>query len=199
MVNPDMYDTVISGKRALGLVILAAALVLGGPGTVRSETLKVGQPNQFLYPDPDFASPTLCPLPLGAEVTALLTAGFWRKVDYRGRKGWAPGQAFPQLKPVPGNLPGLLNGGGVKMKDHEEVALAGKAEKMPPPRIPCVGAMEKVHGDQTLYRDPDLGGSPVGKIPHRARVKMLALTGEWCKVDYQGMKGWLPFKGLSSR
>jgi len=106
-------------------VALAALLLAAGPGW--AETLKVSQPNQQLYPDPDFSSTPLAPVPVGAEVTVQRQAGDWYKVDFQGKIGWIHRLAFPQAKaPSRFSLPSLLTGGAVKETTSDEVALAGK-------------------------------------------------------------------------
>ena len=115
----------------IGLLALALVALFLEPGTARSETLKVGTPNQVIYPDPDFASPPLGPVPLGSEVKNLLTAGDWFKVRYQNRKGWMNRNAFPQLRTLPKDMPGLLTGAGVKPGSHDEAALGVKGERMP--------------------------------------------------------------------
>lgn len=107
------------------LILTLAALLLAGP--VVAESLKVSQPNQQLYPDPDFAGTPLAPVPVGAEVSVLRQAGDWYKVDFQGKTGWIHRQAFPRAKaPSKFSLPSLLTGGPVKETTSDEVALAGK-------------------------------------------------------------------------
>jgi hypothetical protein len=114
-------------KGAGGLLALGLALVLLWAGAAWGETLKVTQPNQSLYPDPDFASSPRSPVPVDSEVTVLRQAGDWYKVDFQGKTGWMHRQAFPQAQaPSKFSLPGLLFGGPVKETTSDEVALAGK-------------------------------------------------------------------------
>ncbi len=108
----------------LGLILLALLLL---PGIAMGETLKVTQPNQSLYPDPDFAGTPVCPVPVGAELNVERQAGDWYKVEYQGTAGWINRQAFPA--PAKGSkfgLPGLLFGAPVKETSSDEAALAGK-------------------------------------------------------------------------
>jgi len=103
------------------------ALVFLVPGLGWGEVLKVTQPNQSLYPDPDFSSTPVAPVPQGAEVNVERQAGDWYKVEYQGKSGWINRQAFPA--PRAGSkmsLPGLLFGAPVKQTSSDEVALAGK-------------------------------------------------------------------------
>jgi len=115
-------------KRSVRYVLaLGLALALLMPGTSWGEVLKVTQPNQSLYPDPDFASTPIAPVPEGAEVNVERQAGDWYKVEYQGKAGWLNRQAFPA--PQAGskfNLPGMLFGTPVKQTSSDEVALAGK-------------------------------------------------------------------------
>jgi hypothetical protein len=115
-------------KSALWLSTLMLALALLGPGTVWGETLEVIQPNQYLYPDPDFAGTPMGAVPEGSRVQVLRQAGDWYKVNYQGMEGWLNRQAFPAPKTPPSglNLPGLLFGAPVKQTSSDEVALAGK-------------------------------------------------------------------------
>jgi hypothetical protein len=109
------------------LLALGLFLVLLIPGTGWGEVLKVAQPNQSLYPDPDFGSTPVASLPEGAELNVERQAGDWYKVEYQGTVGWINRQAFGQ--PQTGsklNLPGLLFGKPVKETSSDEVALAGK-------------------------------------------------------------------------
>jgi hypothetical protein len=108
-------------------LVLGLALVFLVPGVGWGEVLKVTQPNQSLYPDPDFASTPVAPVPVGAEVNVERQAGDWYKVEYQGKSGWINRQAFPA--PQTGSkmsLPGLLFGAPVKQTSSDEVALAGK-------------------------------------------------------------------------
>jgi hypothetical protein len=121
--------TQIFGKKAVGvLVALGLALLLLGPGPVRAETLEVIQPNQSLYPEPDFAGAPVGVVPQGARVQVVRQAGDWYKVNYQGMEGWLHRQAFPAPPPKSGglNLPGLLFGAPAKETSSDEVALAGK-------------------------------------------------------------------------
>jgi hypothetical protein len=114
-------------KSARYLLALGLALALLGPATCWGEVLKVVQPNQSLYPDPDFASTPVAPVPVGAEVNVERQAGDWYKVEYQGKTGWINRQAFPP--PATGSkfsLGGLLTGTPVKQTSSDEVALAGK-------------------------------------------------------------------------
>jgi hypothetical protein len=108
-------------------LVLGLALVFLVPGLGWGEVLKVTQPNQALYPDPDFGSTPVAPVPVGAEVNVERQAGDWYKVEYQGKTGWINRQAFPA--PQAGakmSLPGLLFGAPVKQTSSDEVALAGK-------------------------------------------------------------------------
>ncbi len=114
-------------KAARVLLALGLALFLLGPAAVRAETLEVVQPNQYLYPDPDFAGSPMGAVPQGSRVQVERQAGDWYKVKYQGMEGWLHRQAFPAPKPQSGfNLPGLLFGAPVKQTSSDEVALAGK-------------------------------------------------------------------------
>jgi hypothetical protein len=106
---------------------LGLALVFLVPGLGWGEVLKVTQPNQSLYPDPDFASTPIAPVPVGAEVNVERQVGDWYKVEYQGKSGWINRQAFPT--PQAGSkmsLSGLLFGAPVQQTSSDEVALAGK-------------------------------------------------------------------------
>jgi hypothetical protein len=112
-----------------GVLFLALALLamLSLPGVAWSETLKVCQPNQCLYPDPDFSGAPIMTVPEGAAVNVHNQAGDWYKVEYQGKVGWINRQAFPT--PESGskfNLPGMLFGAPVKETSSDEAALAGK-------------------------------------------------------------------------
>lgn len=108
----------------LFLALLALWLL---PGIALGQTMKVTQPNQSLYPDPDFAGTPVASVPAGAEVTVLQQSGDWYQVDYQGTRGWLNRQAFPAPAARGGlNLPGLLLGAPVKETSSDEVALAGK-------------------------------------------------------------------------
>jgi hypothetical protein len=121
-VRPRVHSRFVRYGLALGL-----ALVLLIPGTGWGEVLKVTQPNQSLYPDPDFASTPVAPVPVGAEVNVESQAGDWYKVTYQDKTGWLNRQAVFQPAARPKfNLPGLLFGTPVKQTSSDEVALAGK-------------------------------------------------------------------------
>lgn len=114
-------------KSAVWIAMLGLAFLLSGPGLGRCETLKVCQPNQCLYPDPDFAGAPIMPVPEGAAVNVHSQAGDWYKVEYQGQVGWIHRQAFPA--PSAGSkfsLSGLLGGAPVKGTSSDEAALAGK-------------------------------------------------------------------------
>lgn len=113
-------------KKSICLALGLAVLLLAG-GAALAETMKVSQPNQQLFPDPDFASTPLASVPVGAEVSVIRQAGDWYKVEFQGKSGWMHRQAFPQAKaPAKLSLPSLLTGGAVKQATSDEVALAGK-------------------------------------------------------------------------
>jgi hypothetical protein len=115
-------------KKAAGLLVaLGLALLVLGPGTGWAETLEVTQPNQYLYPDPDFAGTPMGAVPAGSRVQVIRQAGDWYKVNYQGMEGWLNRQAFPTPQAAPKfSLPGLLFGAPVKETSSDEVALAGK-------------------------------------------------------------------------
>jgi len=115
-----------SGICFLTLALLALLLL---PGIARGETMKVTQPNQSLYPDPDFAGAPIATVPQGADVNVQQQSGDWYKVEYQGKSGWMNRQAFPAPAPAAGskfNLPGMLFGAPVKETSSDEAALAGK-------------------------------------------------------------------------
>jgi hypothetical protein len=117
----------ISLKIVRYLLALVLALVFLIPGTGWGEVLKVAQPDQSLYPDPDFASTPVAPVPEGAEVNVETQAGDWYKVAYQGKTGWLNRQAFGKPQAATGfSLTGLLTGKPVKETSSDEVALAGK-------------------------------------------------------------------------
>ena len=114
-------------KRAVWLLALGLAMCLWGPVPGWGETLKVTQANQSLYPSADFAGTPVAPVPQGAEVNVVEKAGDWYKVEYEGKTGWLPRQAFPTTQAAPKiPLGGILFGGPVKETKSDEVALAGK-------------------------------------------------------------------------
>ena len=122
-----MQRLVRDSKFARYLLALGLALVVLMPAAGWGEVLKVSQPNQSLYPDPDFASTPVGTVPEGAEVNVERQAGDWYKVEYQGKTGWINRQAFPP--PPTGSkfsLSGLLTGTPVKQTSSDEVALAGK-------------------------------------------------------------------------
>ena len=109
------------------LMVLGLAVWLLGPAPVWGETLKVTQPNQSLYPSADFGSPPIGPVPTGAEVNVVQQDGEWYRVEYQGKTGWLPRQAFPA--PQTGSkfpIGSILFGGPVRETKSDEVALAGK-------------------------------------------------------------------------
>jgi hypothetical protein len=122
MVRTKIHSRFVRYGLALGL-----ALVLLMPGIGWGEVLKVTQPNQSLYPDPDFASTPIIPVPVGAEVNVESQAGDWYKVTYQDKVGWLNRQAVVQpAARAKFNLPALLFGTPVKQTSSDEVALAGK-------------------------------------------------------------------------
>jgi hypothetical protein len=186
-------------RPGLWIAALLAALFLQ-PGIAPGETLKVGTPNQVLYPDPDFAGTPLGPVPLGSEVDSLLARGDWFKVSYQDRKGWMNRSAFPQLKKLPGNLPGLLSGEGVKPGGYDEVALGGKAERMPSKELIEMEDRRMIlKRNQPLYPDPDPAGNPIGSVPAGEKVLVKTEAGDWCKVQFNNQLGWLPKEALNFR
>jgi hypothetical protein len=113
-----------SGRWFLVLVLPA---LLWLPGIALGETLKVCQPNQCIYPDPDFAGTPVAPVPEGAAVNVLEQKGDWYKVEYQGKSGWINRQAFPATSTGPKfSLGGLLGLAPVKETSSDEAALAGK-------------------------------------------------------------------------
>jgi uncharacterized protein YgiM (DUF1202 family) len=101
----------------LALLLLAATLSWAA-------TLKVAQPDQRLYPDPDLTSPVLATLPQGAEVLVLRQLGAWYKVDYQGKKGWAEQVTF--------RFPDLLSPEPVKDGKGEDAVIGGMAKRKSP-------------------------------------------------------------------
>ena len=122
-----MQRLVRYSKSVRYLLALGLALVVLMPAAGWGEVLKVSQPNQSLYPDPDFGSTPVGTVPEGAEVNVERQAGDWYKVEYQGKTGWLNRQAFP-APPTSSkfSLGGLLTGTPVKQTSSDEVALAGK-------------------------------------------------------------------------
>lgn len=123
-----MRRPVFSKRPGLWLLALALPALLLLPGLALGDVMKVTQPNQSLYPDPDFAGTPIAPVPAGAEVNVLQQSGDWYKVEYQGKSGWLNRAAFPAAAagPKTGGLPGLLFGAPVKEASADEAALAGK-------------------------------------------------------------------------
>jgi uncharacterized protein YgiM (DUF1202 family) len=122
-VRPEVHTR----KLVRYCLALGVVLVLLLPAAAWGEVRTVTQPNQSLYPDPDFASTPIAAVPEGAAVNVESQAGDWYKVNYQGKTGWINRQAFPA--PSTGSqfsLPGLLFGTPVKQTSSDEVALAGK-------------------------------------------------------------------------
>jgi hypothetical protein len=113
-------------KRAAWLAALGLALCLLGPGNCWAEVLKVTQPNQSMFTDPDFAGTPIAAVPEGTEVNVLHQAGDWYKVDFAGKEGWMHRQSFPSAQPGKFNIGSLLFGAPAKEAKGDEVALAGK-------------------------------------------------------------------------
>ncbi len=113
-------------RPGLWLLALGLAVLVLGPGSGWGETLTVSQPNQSLYPAPDFASTPIAPVPAGSQVSVVSQSGDWYQVNFQGKTGWLPRQAFPAAKGAKFNLPSVLFGGPVKETKSDEVALAGK-------------------------------------------------------------------------
>ncbi len=112
------------GPRFLALALLALLLL---PGIAMAQNMEVTQPNQSLYPDPDFAGAPVASVPVGALVTVLKQSGDWYQVEYQGQSGWLNRQAFPGPAAKSWfKLPELLTGAPVKETSSDEVALAGK-------------------------------------------------------------------------
>ena len=86
------------------LLALGLALVVLMPAVGWGEVLKVSQPNQSLYPDPDFASPPVGPVPVGAEVNVERQAGDWYKVEYEGKPAGSTARPFLRPRPAPNSV-----------------------------------------------------------------------------------------------
>jgi uncharacterized protein YgiM (DUF1202 family) len=184
---------------ATGMV--AALMVLFPAAASAGEQLRtVVQENQFLYSDPEFAGPPLSPVPRGANVTILLQAGDWYRVTYKDRTGWLHRQAFGlKVKLDADRTP--LTGLPVKGASRDEVALAGKAEKMPSPSalISRVGELATIKQDQqALYAAPQAGSEVLARLPAATQVKVVAEADDWLKIDYQGKTGWLPARAVKA-
>jgi hypothetical protein len=153
------------------LLALGLALVVLMPAAGWGEMLKVAQPNQSLYPEPDFGSPPITPVPVGTEVNVESQTGDWYKVEYQGKSGWLNRQAFPPAATGSKfSLGGLLTGTPVKQTSSDEVALAGKGftpevengyrSKHPEANFAQVDAVEGFKVDpatlQTFIKEGDL-------------------------------------------
>ncbi len=99
-----MRRLVRNSKFTRYLLALGLALAVLMPAAGWGEVLKVSQPNQSLYPDPDFSSPPVAPVPVGAEVNVESQAGDWYKVEYQGKTGWLNRQAFPPPRRAPNSV-----------------------------------------------------------------------------------------------
>jgi hypothetical protein len=114
-------------RPAAWLALLGLVLVVSAPGVAWGEVLTVCQPNQCLYPDPDFAGQPITAVPEGAALNVHSQAGDWYKVEYQGKVGWIHRQAFPA--PEAGSkfsLGKLIGVAPAKETSSDEAALAGK-------------------------------------------------------------------------
>lgn len=113
-------------RRGLQFLVLCLAVLLVSAGPGLSETLKVERPDMQLYESPDFASPSLGPVPVGEQVEVISRSGDWVQVNYEGETGWLHKLAFLRGKVTGEVLPKIETSTPVREKKIDEVALAGK-------------------------------------------------------------------------
>jgi hypothetical protein len=120
-VNPG----ILFAKQLFRLVLLTGLLLLwAASGSGLAQTFKVVQSKQQLYAEPNLSAQTLGTVPEGTEVQIVQQSGDWSQVEYQGRQGWLPQQAFPAAKKL--DLSNLLKGKAVQETKTDEVALASK-------------------------------------------------------------------------
>jgi len=112
------------GKLPARCLVLGLALIWAFPTLGLAQTFRMVQSQQQLYAGPNFGAEIVGTVPGEVEVMVLQQSGDWYQVDYQGKKGWLPQQAFPVGKKL--DLSTLLKGRAVPTTRTDEVALAGK-------------------------------------------------------------------------
>ena len=51
-------------------------------------------------------------------------------------------------------------------------------------------------GEQTLFADPTASAQPVARAEAGVVARLLECRASWCRIETQGIKGWLPERGL---
>ena len=55
----------------------------------------------------------------------------------------------------------------------------------------AAGTMKVAQSNQSLHAEPNFSGTPIAPVPQGSEVKVISISGDWFKVEYQGNTGWL--------
>ena len=59
------------------------------------------------------------------------------------------------------------------------------------PALAGAGTMKVTQANQSLHAEPNFSGTPIAPVPQGSEVKVVTISGDWYKVEYQGNTGWI--------
>ena len=59
------------------------------------------------------------------------------------------------------------------------------------PALAGAGTMKVTQANQSLHAEPNFSGTPIAAVPQGSEVKVVTISGDWYKVEYQGNTGWI--------
>lgn len=114
----------------------------------------------------------LTTIPRGQTVSVFKEENGWCLVSYNGKTGYVMAQ-FLRQQPVPAATP------------------VPTATPIPQPVLPAFATVTTPEGSLNLRRSADQNGDILTRIPQSETVPVLALSGAWTQVSYNGKTGYV--------
>ncbi len=145
----------------------------------------------------------LLSMPEGRSLLARARIDDWFMVNYEGQWGWASGEylaASPGCDALDDEraiiLPPIIESGAPESEqamttEEETVPDAEDTETAAPERpLPSVCQLTAVYL-LNLRAGPGLDYDVLAEVPYQTRLIASAKSGDWFKVDYEGLAGWV--------
>lgn len=129
---------------------------------------------------------TIAQIKHGEMVQAISSHGKWTKVSYAGRNGYV-------LTAYLNSMPPALTDSLQNPENPPQTSVQNQ------PAGQTMVVSTKNGGSLNLRNTASYGQNIVGKIPHGAQVSLLASTGKWAQISFQGSRGYVLLQYLSNQ
>ena len=211
----EYMDGLTCGRiNRVGTVVLMAGLAAAGQPSGNAEIVTLTNPTSTsscelettgylsLRAGPSGQYARLLSMPEGRGLLARARIDDWFMVNFEGQWGWASGE---YLATSPGCdaldaeraiiLPPIIESGAAEsepaMTDEAETRPAEADTETAPDRpLPSVCELTAVYL-LNLRAGPALDYDVLAEVPYQTRLIASAKSGDWFKVDYEGLAGWV--------